>query len=125
MKNNTEAAVQFGKIFKKKKSKGVQFEKKNNTERGSSPSGEAPTNIRKRVRAEEEFRNCRGEGEKHRITFFLGFFTGCTIALTVALIILTHTRNILKSEGRTRYMQNIFPLYSLFGLQARCRSSEV
>ncbi|TKY65157.1 Phosphate transporter PHO1-like 9 [Spatholobus suberectus] len=53
--------------------------------------------------------------ERHRITFLLGLFTGCSIALIVALIILIHARNILYSEGRTRYMENIFPLYSLFG----------
>ncbi|KAL3000486.1 hypothetical protein AAZX31_09G215300 [Glycine max] len=53
--------------------------------------------------------------ERHRITFLLGLFTGCSIALVVALIILIHARNILYSEGRTRYMDNIFPLYSLFG----------
>ncbi|RDX81982.1 Phosphate transporter PHO1-like 9, partial [Mucuna pruriens] len=73
--------------------------------------------------------------ERHRITFVLGngtkkithfqfnltssyvsgLFTGCSIALIVALIILIHARNILYSEGRTRYMENIFPLYSLFG----------
>ncbi|KAA8547964.1 hypothetical protein F0562_004393 [Nyssa sinensis] len=53
--------------------------------------------------------------ERHRITFFLGFFTGCSIALVVAIIVLTHARDLLKSEGRGRYMENIFPLYSLFG----------
>ncbi|KAK7295400.1 hypothetical protein RJT34_18307 [Clitoria ternatea] len=53
--------------------------------------------------------------ERHRTTFLLGLLTGCSIALIVALIILIHARNILYSEGRTRYMENIFPLYSLFG----------
>ncbi|KAL5095869.1 hypothetical protein RYX36_000196 [Vicia faba] len=52
--------------------------------------------------------------ERHRTTFLLGVFTGCAIALIAALIILIHARNILNSEGRTRYMDNIFPLYSLF-----------
>ncbi|ESW11531.1 hypothetical protein PHAVU_008G038300 [Phaseolus vulgaris] len=53
--------------------------------------------------------------ERHRITFLLGLFTGCSIALIVALVILIHVRNILYSAGRTKYMDNIFPLYSLFG----------
>ncbi|XP_020220031.1 phosphate transporter PHO1 homolog 9 [Cajanus cajan] len=53
--------------------------------------------------------------ERHRITFLLGLFTGCSIALIVALTIIIHARNILYSKGRTRYMENIFPLYSLFG----------
>ncbi|PNY10371.1 phosphate transporter PHO1-like protein [Trifolium pratense] len=53
--------------------------------------------------------------ERHRITFLLGLFTGCSIALIVALIILIHARDIMYSEGSTTYMENIFPLYSLFG----------
>ncbi|CAJ2669017.1 unnamed protein product, partial [Trifolium pratense] len=53
--------------------------------------------------------------ERHRITFLLGLFTGCSIALIVALVILIHARGIMDSEGRTTYMENIFPLYSLFG----------
>ncbi|GMI99211.1 hypothetical protein like AT3G29060 [Hibiscus trionum] len=53
--------------------------------------------------------------ERHRITFLYGFFSGCSIALIVAIIVNIHARNILKSQGRERYMVNIFPLYSLFG----------
>ncbi|KAK8586832.1 hypothetical protein V6N12_021356 [Hibiscus sabdariffa] len=53
--------------------------------------------------------------ERHRITFLNGFFSGCSIALIVAIIVNIHARNILKSQGRERYMVNIFPLYSLFG----------
>ncbi|GMN42204.1 hypothetical protein TIFTF001_011410, partial [Ficus carica] len=53
--------------------------------------------------------------ERHRITFFLGFLSGCSLALIVTIIVLIQTRNIIKSEGRLRYMDNIFPLYSLFG----------
>ncbi|KAL5095866.1 hypothetical protein RYX36_000193 [Vicia faba] len=53
--------------------------------------------------------------ERHRTTFLLGLFTGCAIALIVALSILIQARNILYSEGRIKYMDNIFPLYSLFG----------
>ncbi|KAL5582253.1 hypothetical protein UlMin_014695 [Ulmus minor] len=53
--------------------------------------------------------------ERHRTTFFLGFFSGCSIALVVAIIVLIHVRDILKSEGRYRYMDTIFSLYSLFG----------
>ncbi|XP_062009880.1 phosphate transporter PHO1 homolog 9-like [Rosa rugosa] len=53
--------------------------------------------------------------EKHRSTFFLGLFSGCSIALVVAIIVLIHARGLLESEGRSLYMENIFPLYSLFG----------
>ncbi|KAK8695841.1 hypothetical protein V6N13_000988 [Hibiscus sabdariffa] len=53
--------------------------------------------------------------ERHRTTFLNGFFSGCSIALIVAIIVNIHARNILQSQGKERYMANIFPLYSLFG----------
>ncbi|KAK8598478.1 hypothetical protein V6N13_094447 [Hibiscus sabdariffa] len=53
--------------------------------------------------------------ERHRTTFLNGFFSGCSIALIVAIIVNIHARNILRSQGKERYMVNIFPLYSLFG----------
>ncbi|PON96358.1 SPX domain containing protein [Trema orientale] len=53
--------------------------------------------------------------ERHRITFLLGFLSGCSIALVVAIVVLIQVRNLLKSEGRGQYMDSIFPLYSLFG----------
>ncbi|GER43769.1 EXS (ERD1/XPR1/SYG1) family protein [Striga asiatica] len=53
--------------------------------------------------------------EKHRITFFMGFLVGCSIALIVALILIIRARNILDNEGRVLYMETMFPLYSLFG----------
>nr|DAD37052.1 TPA_asm: hypothetical protein HUJ06_007693 [Nelumbo nucifera] len=53
--------------------------------------------------------------EKHRITFFSGFLSGCTLALVVALCLIIHSRNLIdrKEEG-SLYMENMFPLYSLF-----------
>ncbi|XP_061992264.1 phosphate transporter PHO1 homolog 3 [Rosa rugosa] len=53
--------------------------------------------------------------ERHRITFFMGCFAGCTVALTLALILIVRARDIMNKSGRTQYMENIFPLYSLFG----------
>jgi hypothetical protein len=41
-----------------------------------------------------------------------GFFTGCSAALLIALVVLIHARDILNSEGGPQYMDNIFPLYS-------------
>ncbi|GMY13725.1 phosphate transporter PHO1 homolog 9 isoform X1 [Fagus crenata] len=53
--------------------------------------------------------------ERHRITFSLGFFSGCSLALVAAIVVLIHARHILQSKGRSQYMENMFPLYSLFG----------
>nr|GMD54065.1 phosphate transporter PHO1 homolog 3-like [Ipomoea batatas] len=57
--------------------------------------------------------------EKHRITFFLGeivrLFSGCSLALIVAIIVSIRARNLLQHQGSDQFMENIFPLYSLFG----------
>ncbi|XP_076931293.1 phosphate transporter PHO1 homolog 9-like [Bidens hawaiensis] len=57
----------------------------------------------------------KAKREKHRITFFVGCFFGFSLALMIAIIVSVHARNLLKSEGRTQYMNTIFPLYSMFG----------
>ncbi|XP_010258275.1 PREDICTED: phosphate transporter PHO1 homolog 3-like [Nelumbo nucifera] len=53
--------------------------------------------------------------ERHRVTFSMGFFAGCTVALLVALILIIRARNILEHEEGAQYMESMFPLYSLFG----------
>ncbi|KAI7750442.1 hypothetical protein M8C21_004695, partial [Ambrosia artemisiifolia] len=57
----------------------------------------------------------KAKREKHRITFFVGCFFGLSLALMVAIIVSVHARDLLKSAGRTQYMNTIFPLYSMFG----------
>ncbi|XP_076925206.1 phosphate transporter PHO1 homolog 9-like [Bidens hawaiensis] len=56
----------------------------------------------------------KAKRDKHRITFLVGCFVGCSIALVVAVILTIHARDLLRSPGRNQYMTNIFPLYSLF-----------
>ncbi|KAF5748964.1 EXS family protein isoform 1 [Tripterygium wilfordii] len=56
--------------------------------------------------------------ERHKTTYFFGFFSGGAIALIVAIFVLLHARDVFQSAGRTQYMDNIFPLYSLFGFIA-------
>ncbi|KAK1432882.1 hypothetical protein QVD17_09784 [Tagetes erecta] len=57
----------------------------------------------------------KAKRDKHRVTFFVGCFFGFSLALMVAIIASVHARDLLKSEGRTQYMNTIFPLYTLFG----------
>ncbi|KZV43406.1 EXS family protein isoform 1 [Dorcoceras hygrometricum] len=52
--------------------------------------------------------------ERHRITFALGILTGCSLALVSNIIVSIQARGLIKHEGRDQYMNNIFPLYSLF-----------
>ncbi|XP_010470934.1 PREDICTED: phosphate transporter PHO1 homolog 10 [Camelina sativa] len=53
--------------------------------------------------------------ERHRVTFFSGFFSGCSIALVVAVVFKIESRKIMDKDYGTEYMANIIPLYSLFG----------
>nr|XP_043614559.1 phosphate transporter PHO1 homolog 3-like [Erigeron canadensis] len=57
----------------------------------------------------------KAKREKHRVTFLVGCFFGCSLALIVAIILSIHTRDFLKSEEQIQYMNTIFPLYSMFG----------
>lgn len=57
----------------------------------------------------------KAKREKHRVSASLGFFAGCTIALVFSLILTIRTRNLFEKEGRGRYMETMFPLYSFFG----------
>jgi len=40
-----------------------------------------------------------------------GFSAGCTVALTVALILIVRTRKIMDHSGSSKYMEIMFPLY--------------
>ncbi|KAG5522414.1 hypothetical protein RHGRI_034558 [Rhododendron griersonianum] len=57
----------------------------------------------------------RVKKERHRVTFSLGFLFGCTVALLLALVLITRARDLLNHKGRGKYMSNMLPLYSLFG----------
>ncbi|BFG16720.1 hypothetical protein CerSpe_029940 [Prunus speciosa] len=57
----------------------------------------------------------KAKREKHGVTFFSGFFCGCSIALMVAIILRIEARKLMDKEEGAQYMENIFPLYSLFG----------
>ncbi|KAL3346728.1 hypothetical protein AABB24_025264 [Solanum stoloniferum] len=53
--------------------------------------------------------------DTHRVTFFMGMFSGCSIALVAAIAVAIRAGNLLEHKDRGQYMDNIFPLYSLFG----------
>ncbi|XP_057777186.1 phosphate transporter PHO1 homolog 10-like isoform X3 [Salvia miltiorrhiza] len=52
--------------------------------------------------------------ERHRITFCSGFFSGCTVALIVAVILLIEDRKLMQIKSATLYIEIIFPLYGFF-----------
>ncbi|KAI6686405.1 hypothetical protein NL676_032318 [Syzygium grande] len=53
--------------------------------------------------------------ERHKVTFLSGFFSGCSAALVIAVVLRIETKNLMDREEGARYMENIFPLYSFFG----------
>ncbi|CAN1187784.1 Phosphate transporter PHO1 homolog 3 [Linum perenne] len=57
----------------------------------------------------------KAKRERHRTTFTMGFLSGCTTALLIALVLIFRARKIMDKPGRELYMQTMFPLYSLFG----------
>ncbi|XP_022972826.1 phosphate transporter PHO1 homolog 3-like [Cucurbita maxima] len=57
----------------------------------------------------------KAKRERHRTTFSMGFLAGCSAALVLALVLIIRARNIMDSRGSTKYMETMFPLYSLFG----------
>ncbi|KAL6983454.1 hypothetical protein U1Q18_016840 [Sarracenia purpurea var. burkii] len=52
--------------------------------------------------------------EKHSIAFFSGFFSGCSICLLVAVVLLIGSWKLMDKEEGMSYIENIFPLYSLY-----------
>ncbi|KAG2702409.1 hypothetical protein I3760_06G088100 [Carya illinoinensis] len=56
----------------------------------------------------------KAKGEKHSVTFLSGFFSGCSIALPVAIALRIDASNLMNKEEGTQYMENICPLYTLF-----------
>lgn len=56
----------------------------------------------------------RPRREKHRVTFLSGFFTGCSVALVIAIILMVRARRIVEKGQGSFYMDNMFGLYSLF-----------
>ncbi|KAK0574523.1 hypothetical protein LWI29_024939 [Acer saccharum] len=60
----------------------------------------------------------KAKRERHRISFSTGFFAGCTFALLIALVMIIRAHRFLdpdKSQAQKQIMDNLFPLYSLFG----------
>ncbi|PKI75492.1 hypothetical protein CRG98_004162 [Punica granatum] len=49
--------------------------------------------------------------EKHRVTFFSGFFSGCSVALVAAVVLRIQTRNLMEKPEGAIYMDNVFPFF--------------
>lgn len=54
--------------------------------------------------------------ESHAITFFIGLFTGCFIALFAGYVIMAHIAGMYGRQSDTVYMETVYPVLSMFGL---------
>eukprot|EP00252_Welwitschia_mirabilis_P023799 TRINITY_DN6839_c0_g1_i3.p1 TRINITY_DN6839_c0_g1~~TRINITY_DN6839_c0_g1_i3.p1 ORF type:complete len:690 (+),score=30.47 TRINITY_DN6839_c0_g1_i3:146-2071(+) len=54
--------------------------------------------------------------DSHAVTFFIGLFTGCFIALFVGYAILAHLSGMYTDPSHTAYIETIYPVFSAFAL---------
>ncbi|XP_044488257.1 phosphate transporter PHO1 homolog 1-like [Mangifera indica] len=54
--------------------------------------------------------------ESHSVTFFIGLFTGCFIALLVGYVIMAHITGMYRPQPDTMYMETVYPVLSMFSL---------
>lgn len=54
--------------------------------------------------------------ESHSVTFFIGLFTGCFVALFVGYIIMAHITGMYRPKSDAVYMETVYPVLSMFSL---------
>nr|WET17603.1 SPX-EXS6 [Phoebe bournei] len=54
--------------------------------------------------------------ESHAVTFFIGLFTGCFIALFVGYVIMAHLAGMYTRRSGSLYMETVYPVLSMFSL---------
>ncbi|CAA2967145.1 phosphate transporter PHO1 homolog 1 isoform X2 [Olea europaea subsp. europaea] len=54
--------------------------------------------------------------ESHSVTFFIGLFSGCFLALFVGYVIMAHITGMYRPESNTVYMETVYPVLSMFSL---------
>ncbi|WOL03843.1 hypothetical protein Cni_G12563 [Canna indica] len=54
--------------------------------------------------------------ESHGVTFFIGLFAGCFIALFVGYCIMAHIAGMYTGHSDTIYMETVYPVLSMFSL---------
>lgn len=54
--------------------------------------------------------------ESHSVTFFIGLFTGCFLALFAGYVIMARIMDLYKKNKNSVYMETVYPVLSVFGL---------
>ncbi|KAL5723498.1 Phosphate transporter PHO1 1 [Ranunculus cassubicifolius] len=58
----------------------------------------------------------RQRKESHTVTFFIGLFTGCFVALFAGYAIMAHITKTYTRRSDTVYMETVYPVLSMFSL---------
>ncbi|RDY06388.1 Phosphate transporter PHO1-like 1 [Mucuna pruriens] len=54
--------------------------------------------------------------ESHAVTFFIGLFTGCFMALLAGYAIMAHVTGLYRPHQNSVYMETVYPVLSMFSL---------
>ncbi|KOM46293.1 hypothetical protein LR48_Vigan06g159900 [Vigna angularis] len=54
--------------------------------------------------------------ESHAVTFFIGLFTGCFLALLAGYAIMAHVTGLYRPHQNSVYMETVYPVLSMFSL---------
>ncbi|KAI3467160.1 hypothetical protein Pfo_023823 [Paulownia fortunei] len=54
--------------------------------------------------------------ESHSVTFFIGLFTGCFLALFIGYVIMAHITGMYRTKSDAMYMETVYPVLSMFSL---------
>ncbi|KAL4195709.1 hypothetical protein AMTRI_Chr04g242450 [Amborella trichopoda] len=54
--------------------------------------------------------------ESHTVTFFIGLFMGCFIALLAGYVIMAHIMGMYTRQSNSVYMETVYPVLSMFAL---------
>ncbi|KAJ7954027.1 Phosphate transporter PHO1-like protein [Quillaja saponaria] len=58
----------------------------------------------------------RQRKESHAVTFFIGLFTGCFVALFAGYVIMAHITGFYRRQPNPVYMETVYPVLSMFSL---------
>ncbi|KAG6654017.1 phosphate transporter PHO1 homolog 1-like [Carya illinoinensis] len=54
--------------------------------------------------------------DSHSVTFFIGLFTGCFLALLAGYVIMARMMHVYRPASHSVYMETVYPVFSMFSL---------
>ncbi|XP_057761554.1 phosphate transporter PHO1 homolog 1 [Arachis stenosperma] len=69
-----------------------------------------------RKKAAKYLRPSHRHKESHSVTFFIGLFGGCFLALLTGYVVMAHLSGLYKPQQDSLYMETVYPVLGLFSL---------